>query len=279
MFFVEAMQNEYQQITNPTEFNDQEKIDQALVLLSNNSQPTFIHIHWLGTHGPRFHPKNRVFSISMDATQQAEWEIPFYEDAILDFDGGIEHIFLELEKAGILDETVIIIGSDHGMGFVTSRRTPLIMFFPYSENNGKIVVDTQNLDIGPTVLDYLRLAIPKWMNGQSLIRQIVDYRPIIGVRTGNAVGVEGQGWVLDEKYNQPPFYQFDYIGVVNCGVWTQLRLEDYSWTNLRIDSYNSTCRSEDILSGTEIRQSIIKRLQLDGFEFDEHIIPIAPSTN
>lgn len=277
IFLVESMQNEYQQVTDPIKYNnafdDREKIEQAIDLLSEATQPVFLHIHWMKSHGPRFNPRNRAFSAGMDITQQKEWSLPFYEDVVLDFDEDIRFLYSELDKAGVVEDTLIIIGSDHGMGFVTSRRIPLIMLFPNSEHSGELVVDTQNLDIAPTVLDYLKIGIPNWMEGHSLLHPLDSYRPIFGVRTGNTVEVEGLVWVVDEKYNNPPFYQFDYIGIENCGIWTQLNLEDLTWSSLPIVAYESACSLDDILDSKKIHGYVIERLKQDGFDFNETQIP------
>lgn len=280
IFLNKPMENEFQQVTDPTKysesFNDREKIEDAIDLLSETKQPVFLHIHWMKTHGPRFHPRNRIFSEDLDIDHQDFWSLPFYEDTILDFDEDLEYFYNKLAKIGILDNTIIIIGSDHGMLFITNRRIPLIMVFPNSDYKGRVEVDTQNLDIAPTVLDFLGLGIPDWMAGESILQPLMEYRPIYGVRLKHNVEAEGEVFVLDDEFNTPPFFQFDIIGVENCGTWTQLNLEDFTWSISTIEAYESPCNSDDILDSNEIHSAIIERLKQDGFEFDETLIPLPP---
>ena len=279
IFLIEPMENEFQQITDPTKFsgafNDSEKFEDAISLLSKTSQPVFLHIHWMKSHGPLFNPRNRVFSAVLDDSNENRSDPLFYEDVILDFDEDLRLFFEKLEDAGKLEDTLIIIGADHAKGFVTTRRIPLIYFFPNSEYAGNVEVDTQNLDIAPTVLDYLGLEIPKWMDGQSLLEPLEVYRPIYGVQVKHRVKND-MGTVLDDQFNNPPFFQFDVIGIENCGIWTQLNLEDFTWSSLPIEAYKSTCSTDDILDSNEIYNSIIERLKQDGFEFDETQIPLLP---
>jgi|LSQX01.2.fsa_nt_gb hypothetical protein len=278
IFLNELMENEFQQVTDPTKFsgafNDREKFEDAISLLSETSQPVFLHIHWMKSHGPLFNPRNRVFSAALDDSNENRSDTLYYEDVILDFDEDLRLFSEKLEESGKLEDTLIIIGSDHAKGFVTTRRIPLIYFFPNSEYSGKIVVDTQNLDIAPTVLDYLGLEIPNWMVGQSLLKPLEVYRPIYGVQLQHRAKNEIGGTVLDEQFNNPPFFQFDIIGIENCGNWTQLDLEDFTWSSLPIAAYKSTCSPDDILDSNEIYNSIVQRLKQDGFEFDETQIPL-----
>jgi len=278
IFLNEPMENEFEQVTDPSKFgeafNDSEKFEDAINLLSQTSQPVFLHIHWMKSHGPLFYPRNRVFSASLEDSNENRSDILFYEDVILDFDEDLRLFFEKLEEKGDLEDTLIIIGSDHAKGFVTTRRIPLIYFFPNSEYSGKVEADTQNLDIAPTVLDYLNLKIPSWMDGQSLLEPLEVYRPIYGVQLKHNVEKDGGKFVLDEQFNNPPFFQFDIIGIENCGIWTQLNLEDFTWSSLPIGAYESTCSPADMLDNNEIHRFVIERLKQDGFEFDESLIQV-----
>lgn len=278
IFFIKAMENEFQQVADLAKFSkvyvDREKIYHVIDALSSADRPVFLHVHWMKTHGQYFNPRNRVFSEGLDMENQEPWNLPFYEDAILDFDEDLAFLYQELEKLGVLENTLIIIGSDHGSQFVTTRRNPLIFLFPKAENSRFLTVDTQNLDIAPTILEYLGVEIPSWMEGASLLTSDPPYRPIFGVQNTNSIEIEEQGWLMDDKFNTPPFYQFDLIGVQNCGLWTQLNLENLTWSTQEISAYQPICDAKDRLSGEQIRQAIIERLKKDGFEFDDKEIAI-----
>ena len=84
------------------------------------------------------------------------------------------------------------------------------------------------------------------------------------------------GWELNEEYMAPPYYQFDYIGVIDCDRYYKLNLEGLSWSNGVVSSYFGTCSEQDYASKTEIRELLLNRLILDGFEFDQQTIPEIP---
>jgi bisphosphoglycerate-independent phosphoglycerate mutase (AlkP superfamily) len=70
--------------------------------------------------------------------------------------------------------------SDHGSAVSRHGRVPLIFVFPGGNPHGRIVADTQLLDIAPSLLDYLGAPIPAWMGGQSLLSVKADpLRPIL----------------------------------------------------------------------------------------------------
>lgn len=278
IFMIQEMGNEYKQVakfdSSGVNFGDREKMENAVDILSQADQPVFLHIHWMKSHGPQFQPRNRVFSAHIKPDQQGHWNMSFYEDAILDFDEDIEFLYTKLEELDILNDTVIIIGADHGKGFVTNVRVPLLMFFPNTDHAGKIHFDTQNLDIAPTILDYLGADIPKWMEGNSMLTEINSYRSIFSVRNNKNKAVDSKRWAIDDAYNNPPFFQFDVIGLQNCGVWTQLDLEEYDWMQKDISAYEPKCEPIAILDNRMVRDAIISRLYQDGFEFDESLIPV-----
>ncbi len=277
IFWVQEMENDYQNVTRPKlyedKYDDHVKMVQVSRLLAESTQPVFAHIHWMGTHGSKFFPTNRVFSEGKDISLQGQWEMPYYEDAILDFDSNIKYLYNKLEKSGKLKDTIIIIAADHGMEFSTMERTPLIAIIPEMEFEEAIKVDTQNLDIAPTILDYLGIHVPDWMDGQSLLKPINKYRPIIGVGISHVTENEEGRAIVNNDFRVAPFYQFDFMSVENCGNWTMLDLEENYWVSELVPGYTSTCEKEEIIDKNEIRQIIINRFKQDNFEFDESIIP------
>lgn len=278
IFFIRVMENEFQEVSNLAKFSkeyvDKEKILQALDTLTRAEEPVFLHLHWMKTHGAFFEPRNRVFSAGKDTRTQAPWDPLFYEDVILDFDEDLAYLYTELEKLGVLKETIIVIGSDHGWESATDRRIPLIFLFPQGDYHGKIYSDTQNLDIAPTLLEYLGMDIPEWMEGKSLLSGEPGARAIFGVQNLNTDYVEEQGWIADDTYSKPPFYQFDTISLENCGRISELNLETFTWSQSNVSAYQSQCRYSEILDSQTIRSLIIERLIKDKFQFEETLVPL-----
>ncbi|MDC9526812.1 sulfatase-like hydrolase/transferase [Pseudoalteromonas sp. Angola-30] len=141
--------------------------------------------------------------------------------AISAVDEGVGQIITQLEKLGMLQNTIIIYTGDNGyslnerqlagkwFGWEEDLRVPLIIRDPRnSEHKGVSVDETVlNIDIAPTILDYAGVAIPQTYQGNSLVGLVEDGKmpswrdefffehmyqpkrvsipPMVGVRTDN----------------------------------------------------------------------------------------------
>lgn len=273
IFFIKAMQNPFEEVTatEPQNFHDDEKISNTLNLLDHLNQPLFVHIHWMGTHGARYSPKERIFSAGRDPENQEMWDRDFYDDAILELDRTIAGLLGELTKRGLDQDTVLILTSDHGQDW-SNRRLPLIMIFPGGAYSKTIRPNVQNLDIAPTMLDYLDIAIPDWMSGQSLISETYQPYPVINEAVAHTINTE-RNVEADPKKIKPPFYQFDEISVIDCHKIYQLNLEKLKWSTGEIEDYADKCPDEDLLNFDQVATIIKDRLTQDGFELPENFPP------
>ena len=108
--------------------------------------------------------------------------LDLYDEEIAYFDGQFSRLLAELGAVGALDGAIVILASDHGEEFMehgdhikhcrvifdTSTRVPLIMKLPGLPGR-RIDTAVANLDIMPTVLDYLDIPADGFLlNGQSL---------------------------------------------------------------------------------------------------------------
>jgi arylsulfatase A-like enzyme len=105
-----------------------------------------------------------------------------YDEFIRYCDNEFENFIKKLANSNKLQNTVIILSSDHGESFehnygmhggphlyeqVTS--IPLIIKEP-DRADGRIINDlTEQIDIPPTVLDLANIPAPQWMEGRSLV--------------------------------------------------------------------------------------------------------------
>ncbi len=170
MAYLQEMANPFLEVTQAGEqvnLEDDQKVAEILHLLENADSPLFIHVHLMGTHGPTFFPSKQVFSSG--EVQDQDWMPDFYDDSILDFDLYVRKIVEALAQSGTLDDTIIILYSDHGFDWSPYERIPLLIRFPNGEHAGKISNNVQNMDIAPTLLDYLGIPEPGWMTGVSLL--------------------------------------------------------------------------------------------------------------
>lgn len=126
-----------------------------------------------------------------------------------------------LEQAGILDDTALIISSDHGFflgewRFYDKRfmhepsiRVPMAIRYPKMVEAG--LAPTQmalNLDLPPTVLQLAGVPIPDWMQGQSLVPFMQGSTPA--------------NWRTDWLYEY-----FEYPGIENVMPHRGVRTERY----------------------------------------------------
>jgi len=216
IFFIRAMQNPFDIVTQPvSNISDKEKIDQLLSQLDQAYSPVFIHVHLLGTHGGLYSPPGRYYS--KGERQSQPWMTDFYDDTLLAFDSYVVEVVDHLQSNGQFENTILIIYTDHNKEFKVNERIPLIFHFPGGEQAGKVTGNVENLDIAPTILDYLGLPQPDWMNGVSLLNGNLDsQRLIFGAGTIEYKNNEEKIFVLDPEQDLPPFYQFSYLNVIDC---------------------------------------------------------------
>src|SRR5690606_15574833 len=107
--------NPFDQITGGgNTLSDQERLEGVLLDIASQ-RPFFTHVHFMDTHGPNFSPKSRVFSEGMK--QAGPFQTEFVDDAIRDFDDRVALVYASLEQAGKLEETTLIVTTDHAMKY------------------------------------------------------------------------------------------------------------------------------------------------------------------
>ncbi len=114
--------------------------------------------------------------------------VDLYDDEIRYFDGEFERLLRSLDDLGLTDDTMIVLASDHGEEFMehgehikhcrvlydTSTRVPLIARIPGVEGGQRIVSAVQNLDVVPTVLDYLGIIEPDVRSSGESLRDLIE---------------------------------------------------------------------------------------------------------
>jgi arylsulfatase A-like enzyme len=264
IFFIKDMKNPYKQMTeSPDKFNDAYKMQTALALLEESQKPLFIHIHWMGAHGPKYYPEEQVFSAGKDPSEQGNRDEDFYLDSILEFDTSLAEFYSKLDSLGIMDNTVLIVTSDHTQKWSISR-IPLLVHFPGNEFAGEITSNTENLDITPTILDYLDIPQPNWMAGQSLLGSFDPTRPIFIAQIGDSSKDAETGKI---SYPEPvaPFYQFGKMSVVSCDTWYKLNLLKKELTTGKVKYYVGQCTGSELTA----RQALaLIETHLDKYGFD-----------
>jgi len=266
IFYMRQMKNVFSTVVDSSNAleDDRKKIKYLLDLIEYTNQPLFVHLHLMGTHGPFFYPRQQVFSLGKQ--QDEAWMTDFYDDGILDYDAYVGDVIDQLNKTGKLNNTVIVIYTDHNMKYFTNQRIPLVVYFPNEEFAGRVKANAQSIDIAPTLLDYLGLPIPNWMEGTSLLNQNLDSGRLIFSAGAAHVRESNRYFVLDAEKLTPPFYQFGYVGIVNCQNWYRYDLIKNSWTSGIVNGHTSRCDDDMVFSPEQIRDELLNHLRSKGFD-------------
>ncbi|HAD61755.1 MAG TPA: sulfatase [Planctomycetaceae bacterium] len=145
--------------------------------------PTNCHRKWIRGSGKDFwgidpdELKGRVPRFMPDVPVVRE-DIADYLGEVQAFDAGLGVLIEELEKAGELENTIIIVSGDHGApGFPNGKcnlydfgtHVPLAIRWPKNYPGDRIVHDFVCLpDLTPTILDACGVEVPQVMTGKSL---------------------------------------------------------------------------------------------------------------
>lgn len=118
--------------------------------------------------------------------------IDLYDEEIAYLDGELAELVERLEADGRLDRTLLVLASDHGeelmdhgdlfhcrdMAWDTVLRTPLALWIPGVEGRRVPEALAMNVDLLPTLLDYLAVPSSIPFEGESLRPLIEEGRPV-----------------------------------------------------------------------------------------------------
>lgn len=189
--------------------NDEEVIKTAMEFLrveGTGEEPWFLYLHLMDIHEYTYDEESAVFGSSYSDN---------YDSSILWTDKTIDIFLGYLIDWGLMQDTIVVIASDHGEAFrerghegharfvyKETTETPLIMLLPFRLDNGGIVVNSRsrNVDIFPTLYDMLGIEPPIELDeadGVSLLPDILAAAK--GQTSAEAYQREGfahlrQGW-------------------------------------------------------------------------------------
>ncbi len=161
------------------EGTDHDAVDSAIEFLRvYGKQRWFLYLHLMDVHQYLYDDASALFGGSYSDV---------YDNAIRHTDAAVGRLLTHLAERGLLEKTLVAIGSDHGEAFsergyegharVVDRETtevPFVLGFPFQLEPG-VVVDarTRNVDIWPTLLDLLGLPALPDSDGRSLVPRIL----------------------------------------------------------------------------------------------------------
>ncbi|MDC1528782.1 sulfatase-like hydrolase/transferase [Gammaproteobacteria bacterium] len=264
---VQDLEDAYELVTRAVDLGetvsiDDERIAQLYDFIDRAVQPFFLHVHLLGTHGPRFMPKQPRYSAGQ--TQNRDHMRDFYDDAIRDFDQYVEDTYAFLEEKDLLDNTLVIITSDHSRNPNVGLPIPLLLDFPGDERIGIIRENTQRIDLAPTILDFIGADIPEWMEGRSLLRLNNEKRLLFAYGPSSLEYQDDVGFSVSEP--RPPFFTLNNFYAINCDRIYQVTFNEEAFKSREIPDLESACAQSDRLTLAEVGRAMVSNLGERGYD-------------
>jgi arylsulfatase A-like enzyme len=186
-------------------------ISQSLRRDWDGSQPVFLFANYMDAHCPYVPPRpfDRLFPgkslrftsfeyyrLAEDVAALKRTVTPVerahlisqYDGSIAYLDSELGKLIARLKNAGLYDDALIIITSDHGEMFGEKNLVghgisvyqdqigiPLIIKYPHQQSASRIEEPVSQVDLLPTILDVLGYPVPAYVQGRSLLT--VDGRP------------------------------------------------------------------------------------------------------
>ncbi|GAB4263720.1 MAG: sulfatase-like hydrolase/transferase [Candidatus Promineifilaceae bacterium] len=177
-------------------------IDAASQWMGEDEHPFFAWVHFMDVHWP-YHREDALSKPEeiaqawrdLSHLHEANWNgapispeqrdhyIRLYEDALVYTDVQIGRLLDDMAARGVLDNTIIVLVSDHGEEFLEHGRwghwednlydeilrVPLIFRLPGLDGARNISQQVSTIDIMPTILDLCGCPSPTGMMGHSLV--------------------------------------------------------------------------------------------------------------
>jgi hypothetical protein len=267
----EVIKSRLDAVRSSATHGDRQRVDDALNFISalssggakKSTTPWFVHIHMMESHCCDFFPRQKFFSkdSSVITTQN---EDDFYDDTIRYADQLFGYMIGTLDRRGLLDDTIVVITSDHGGHWTFDNRVPLMIRFPKKEHVGSVKENVQLLDIAPTLMDYVGVGKPKWMEGESVLppKTPDPKRHIYGV-----VDIENlqEGEMVVLAKTGAPYYGVDIAGMIACNHWYKVDLETAQVTTGTVAGHTAPCADSEVPSSEAALGDFTRFLVNHGF--------------
>ena len=183
----------------------------SLDFILNRKSPFFIWIHIMPPHGPYLPSKKFKYKLleekiydNYSNITNINIRVPYpgdqqylvdklhlrYLENIMYADDEFGKFVESLSIKGLLENSILIVSSDHGESFRKGYlvhngyrlenlynqfiRIPLIIHMPNQQTGKRIKSNAEHVDLAPTILDFLNINVPKWMEGESLKGAMYD---------------------------------------------------------------------------------------------------------
>jgi arylsulfatase A-like enzyme len=146
---------------------------QRLLDAHDREDPFFLYLHFMDVH---------EFAAPLEFRTFGDDTVGHYRAAIRWVDDALQRFIAQLDKAGVLDDTIIVFAADHGETFGEhgvhghARNVltpvvwvPLLLRLPFAIDPMRIATQVRNVDIAPTLLALAGVDEPPSFEGESLL--------------------------------------------------------------------------------------------------------------
>jgi arylsulfatase A-like enzyme len=184
---------------------------QAEKILGRAQHPFFLWVHLFPPHAPFLPPKDFLYAFlpertldTMDRLKERDLlrleKCPSklssadidklslrYDENILYADHELGNFLRWLKQKGLFDQSLLIVSSDHGEMFEKKFlshggpylnqsliQVPLLIHLPGQSQGERIGANVSQVDLAPTILDFLGIKAPAWMDGKSFKKALYD---------------------------------------------------------------------------------------------------------
>ena len=152
----------------------------------------------------KYHKPPAIYSDEKITQKDIEQINALYDGSVQAFDCAVGRVLDYLRKRGCLDNTIVIISADHGENLYDNDwyighgehlrgnnvlNVPLVIRFPGGKFAGKIDCLTREIDVSPTLLEYLGYQAPQGIDGQSLMPVLSGKQKSLGLFAFAETGV------------------------------------------------------------------------------------------
>ncbi len=138
----------------------------------------FLYVHLMDVHEYLYDEESAIFGGAYPDK---------YDASVRWTDGTLARFFANLWSFGLGENTLVVIGSDHGEAFRErgiegharalyreSTEVPFVILFPFRLETGVVIRNrTQNVDVWPTVFELIGLDAPEGLDGISRVPEIL----------------------------------------------------------------------------------------------------------
>jgi arylsulfatase A-like enzyme len=195
-----------------------------------DEEPYFLWIHYWDPHDwvkyppeEKMPPRDQIFDPQGNPIRPGT---ALYAAELRYQDEQIGRMFADLERRGLMEDTLVVVTADHGQGLMEHGwaahrllyqeqvHVPLIVRAPGAKQKPSVADLVRTIDVYPTILDYAGIAPPKPVDGRSL-RALIEggadeKRIAFGDQINGYDTNAGMAGREDRKYDQFLYMAIDW---------------------------------------------------------------------